>query len=311
MKAILEALEQRRAVARLGGGQARIDVQHGRGKLTARERLDLLLDHGSFEEFDMFVRHRCTDFGMDEQPEYPGDGVVTGWGTVNGRTVFVFAKDFTVFGGSLSQAHAEKIVKIQDMALRNRAPIIGLFDAGGARIQEGVAALGGYAEIFQRMSVMDNLMTARHRKVQTNALAEMLGLPSVLREEARHRAEVDRIIDLVELDRYRDVLVGNLPYGIQKLVGFGRALAAEPAILLLDEPSAGLTRDEREDLAYFILKTQEELAISIIWIEHDMQMVADLADRIHVLDYGRSLADGAPEAVLNDEEVIKAYLGTV
>lgn len=179
-----------------------------------------------------------------------------------------------------------------------------------------IAALGimrtfQHAEIFQRMSVMDNLMTARHRKVQTNALAEMLGLPSVLREEARHRAEVDRIIDLVELDRYRDALVGNLPYGIQKLVGFGRALAAEPAILLLDEPSAGLTRDEREDLAYFILKTQEELAISIIWIEHDMQMVADLADRIHVLDYGRSLADGAPEAVLNDEEVIKAYLGTV
>ncbi len=150
MKQILESLEQRRAEARLGGGQSRIETQHKRGKLTARERIDLLLDHGSFEEFDMFVQHRCTDFGMDQQPKVPGDGVVTGWGTVNGRTVFVFAKDFTVFGGSLSEAHAQKITKIQDMALRNRAPIIGLFDAGGARIQEGVAALGGYAEIFQR-----------------------------------------------------------------------------------------------------------------------------------------------------------------
>lgn len=179
-----------------------------------------------------------------------------------------------------------------------------------------IAALGimrtfQHAEIFPRMSVADNLMTARHQMVKTNALAEMLGLPSVQREEVRHRAEVDRIIELIELGRYRESLVGNLPYGIQKLVGFGRALAAEPAILLLDEPSAGLTRDEREDLAHFILKTREELAISIIWIEHDMQMVADLADRIHVLDYGRSLADGPPETVLNDEAVIKAYLGTV
>ena len=150
MKDILEALEQRRENARLGGGQARIDAQHKRGKLTARERIELLLDHGSFEEYDMFVQHRATDFGMDKQPKVPGDGVVTGWGTVNGRTVFVFAKDFTVFGGSLSETHAQKITKIQDMALKNRAPIIGLFDAGGARIQEGVAALGGYAEIFQR-----------------------------------------------------------------------------------------------------------------------------------------------------------------
>ncbi|MCC2098103.1 MAG: methylmalonyl-CoA carboxyltransferase, partial [Hyphomicrobiales bacterium] len=150
MKEILQALEERRAEARLGGGQARIDTQHKRGKLTARERVELLLDHGSFEEFDMFVQHRCTDFGMDKQARIPGDGVVTGWGTVNGRTVYVFAKDFTVFGGSLSLSHAQKITKIQDMALRNRAPIIGLFDAGGARIQEGVDALGGYAEIFQR-----------------------------------------------------------------------------------------------------------------------------------------------------------------
>ncbi len=150
MKHVIDSLEKRRAEAHLGGGQARIDAQHARGKLTARERIDLLLDHGSFEEFDMFVQHRAVDFGMDTAPKTPGDGVVTGWGTINGRTVYVFAKDFTVFGGSLSETHAQKIMKIQDMALRNRAPIIGLFDAGGARIQEGVAALGGYAEIFQR-----------------------------------------------------------------------------------------------------------------------------------------------------------------
>ncbi|WP_269581615.1 acyl-CoA carboxylase subunit beta [Roseibium sp. Sym1] len=149
MKEVLAELEQRRETARLGGGQRRIDAQHGKGKLTARERIEVLLDEGSFEEFDMFKQHRCTDFGMEEQ-HIPGDGVVTGWGTVNGRTVYVFSKDFTVFGGSLSETHAEKITKLQDMALQNRAPIIGLFDAGGARIQEGVAALGGYGEVFQR-----------------------------------------------------------------------------------------------------------------------------------------------------------------
>ena len=149
MKEVLEELERRREAAKLGGGQRRIDAQHGRGKLTARERLSVFLDEGSFEEFDMFVEHRSTDFGMD-RTRIAGDGVVTGWGTVNGRTVFVFAKDFTVFGGSLSETHAQKIVKVQDMALKNRAPIIGFYDAGGARIQEGVAALGGYAEVFQR-----------------------------------------------------------------------------------------------------------------------------------------------------------------
>jgi propionyl-CoA carboxylase beta chain len=149
MKEILEELEKRRAEARLGGGETRITVQHERGKLTARERIDTFLDDGSFEEFDMFVEHRATDFGMADT-KIAGDGVVTGWGTVSGRPVFVFAKDFTVFGDSLSEAHAEKIVKIQDMALNNGAPIVGLYDAGGARIQEGVAALGGYAEVFQR-----------------------------------------------------------------------------------------------------------------------------------------------------------------
>ena len=149
MKNVIEELERRRGTAELGGGQRRIDKQHARGKLTARERIELLMDENSFEEFDMYVEHRCTDFGM-EKNKIPGDGVVTGWGTINGRVVYIFAKDFTVFGGSLSETHAQKIIKIQDMALRNRAPIIGLFDAGGARIQEGVAALGGYGEVFLR-----------------------------------------------------------------------------------------------------------------------------------------------------------------
>jgi propionyl-CoA carboxylase beta chain len=149
MQEVLKKLEQRRAEARAGGGEKRSSAQHARGKLTARERIDLLVDEGSFEEFDMFVEHRSTDFGM-EKSKIPGDGVVTGWGKVNGRVIYVFAKDFTVFGGSLSESHARKITKIQDMALQNRAPIIGLFDAGGARIQEGVNALGGYGEVFQR-----------------------------------------------------------------------------------------------------------------------------------------------------------------
>src|SRR5919108_1006572 len=157
MKDILEKLEARRAHARVGGGKNRIEAQHKRGKLTARERLELLLDKGTFEELDMFVEHRSAEFGMDKS-KTPGDGVVTGWGTVNGRTVFAFAKDFTVFGGSLSEAHAQKIVKIQDMAMKARAPIIGLFDAGGARIQEGVAALGGYGDVFKRNVVASGVI---------------------------------------------------------------------------------------------------------------------------------------------------------
>ena len=149
MKDILQQLEQRRAEARLGGGQQRIDRQHARGKLSARERIEVLLDEGSFEEYDMFKAHRCTDFGMD-RVHVPGDGVVTGWGTINGRQVYVFSQDFTVFGGSLSETHAEKIVKIMDMAMKAGAPVIGLNDSGGARIQEGVASLAGYAEVFQK-----------------------------------------------------------------------------------------------------------------------------------------------------------------
>ena len=146
---VLRELENRREKARLGGGQRRIDSQHAKGKLTARERVELLLDEASFEEFDMFVAHRCTDFGMaDDRPA--GDGVVTGWGTINGRMVYVFSQDFTVFGGSLSETHAQKICKIMDMAMQNGAPVIGINDSGGARIQEGVASLAGYAEVFQR-----------------------------------------------------------------------------------------------------------------------------------------------------------------
>ena len=149
MHEIIKELEKRRQRARLGGGEKRIEKQHDKGKLTARERIELFLDADSFEEWDMFVEHRCTDFSMDEQTT-PGDGVVTGYGTVNGRLVFVFSQDFTVFGGSLSASHAGKICKIMDKAMDVGAPVIGLNDSGGARIQEGVDSLAGYAEVFQR-----------------------------------------------------------------------------------------------------------------------------------------------------------------
>jgi len=149
MSANIAEMEKRRAAARMGGGQKRIDAQHSKGKLTARERLEVLLDEGSFEETDAYVEHNCVDFGMPEN-KIPGDGVVTGSGTINGRLVYVFSQDFTVFGGAVSERHAMKICKIMDTALKVGAPVIGLNDSGGARIQEGVAALGGYAEIFQR-----------------------------------------------------------------------------------------------------------------------------------------------------------------
>ncbi|MEN3151194.1 acyl-CoA carboxylase subunit beta [Neorhizobium sp. IRAMC:178] len=149
MRAVLGEVEKRRAEARLGGGEKRIEAQHAKGKLTARERLEVLLDEGSFEEFDMYVTHRAVDFGMAEQ-KVAGDGVVTGWGTINGRQVYVFSQDFTVLGGSLSETHAQKICKIMDMAVRVGAPVIGLNDSGGARIQEGVSSLAGYAEVFRR-----------------------------------------------------------------------------------------------------------------------------------------------------------------
>lgn len=149
MQEIIRALEEKREQARLGGGQKRIDAQHSKGKLTARERLTVLLDADSFEEYDLFVEHDCHDFGMGGQ-RIPGDGVVTGHGLINGRLVFVFAQDFTVFGGSLSAAHARKICKIMDQAMKVGAPVVGLNDSGGARIQEGVASLAGYADVFQK-----------------------------------------------------------------------------------------------------------------------------------------------------------------
>jgi len=149
MPTISQQLEERRNEARLGGGQARIDAQHSKGKLTARERIEVLLDSGSFEEYDMYKTHRCVDFGMAEK-QIPGDGVVTGWGTINGRPVYLYSQDFTVFGGSLSETHAEKICKIMDLAMQNGVPVIGISDSGGARIQEGVASLAGYSEVFRR-----------------------------------------------------------------------------------------------------------------------------------------------------------------
>lgn len=145
----INKLIELRAQARLGGGEKRIASQHAKGKLTARERIDILLDEGSFEEFDMFVTHRCTNFGMEDQ-KFLGDGVVTGHGTIDGRVVYVFSQDFTVFGGSLSETFAQKICKVMDMAMKVGAPVIGINDSGGARIQEGVTSLAGYAEIFQR-----------------------------------------------------------------------------------------------------------------------------------------------------------------
>jgi propionyl-CoA carboxylase beta chain len=157
MSSKIKTLNDKIAEAQLGGGQARIDSQHKKGKLTARERLTLLLDEGSFEEIGMFVTHRASEFGL-EREKYLGDGVVTGYGTIGGRLVYVFSQDFTVFGGSLSETHAEKICKIMDLAMKNGAPVIGLNDSGGARIQEGVVSLGGYADIFYRNTLASGVI---------------------------------------------------------------------------------------------------------------------------------------------------------
>ena len=174
----------------------------------------------------------------------------------------------------------------------------------------GIARTFQHGELFPQMSVLDNLLSGRHARIRTNPLAEMLFLPNVRRAEIIHREAAERIIDIIEIERYRHMAVGTLPFGLQKLVGFARALALEPSIMLLDEPSAGLNREEREDLARFIMRIKHELNMTMIWIEHDMQMIADLADRVHVLDYGRTIAEGIPEAVLCDQSVMAAYLGT-
>ncbi|HYS47274.1 MAG TPA: ABC transporter ATP-binding protein [Xanthobacteraceae bacterium] len=175
--------------------------------------------------------------------------------------------------------------------------------------RRGIARTFQHGELFAHMSVLDNLLAGRHTRGTTGPLAEMFYLPAVRRAEVAHRAAAERILDFVELTRYRHARVEALPFGIRKIVGFARALALEPALLLLDEPSAGLNRDEREDLARFILRIKHELNLAMVWIEHDMQMVADLADRLHVLDYGRTLAEGAPLQVLADPAVVEAYLG--
>ena len=174
----------------------------------------------------------------------------------------------------------------------------------------GVARTFQHGEVFPHMSVAENLLTGRHARIATNVLSEMFYLPSVRDQELRHREAVETVLIFFGLAPYRHAPVGALPFGIQKLVGFARALALEPALLLLDEPSAGLNRAEREDLARLILRIRDELKLPMIWIEHDLQMVADLADRIHVLDYGRTLGVGSAAEVLNNPAVIAAYVGT-
>ena len=204
--------------------------------------------------------------------------------------------------------------------------ICGLYRASGGTIRFGNSAITGekphriarlgiartfqHGELFAHMSVVENLLVARHARLATSILSESLYLPRVRNAESEHRRRVEEVLEFVELERYRHREVGSLPFGLQKVVGFARALAMEPRALLLDEPSAGLNRDEREDLARHILRIRHELGIAMLWVEHDMQMVADLADRICVLNYGKMLAEGPPEAVLKDPRVVEAYIGT-
>lgn len=173
----------------------------------------------------------------------------------------------------------------------------------------GIARTFQHGELFAHMSVIENLLVARHARIRTSIVGEGLFSPAVRTEESRHRRVVEEVLDFVELERFRHQRVDSLPFGVQKIVGFARALAMSPQALLLDEPSAGLNREEREDLARHILRIRHELGIVMLWVEHDMQMVADLADRICVLDYGRLIAQGTPAAVLAEPRVIEAYLG--
>jgi len=174
----------------------------------------------------------------------------------------------------------------------------------------GLARTFQHGELFPHLSVVENLLVARHARIGTRLLAEGLRTRGVRAAEATHRRAVEEVLDFTDLERHRHELVGALPFGLQKIVGFARALAMEPKVLLLDEPSAGLNRDEREDLARYILRIKHELGIAMIWVEHDMQMVSDLADRLYVLDHGEPISEGRPEAVLKDPRVVEAYLGT-
>ena len=185
--------------------------------------------------------------------------------------------------------------------------LMGLAPHAIARL--GIARTFQHGELFPHMSVVDTLLTGRHAHCHAGILSQMLHLASARRDEDQQRAEVERIIELTELEHYRHAAVDGLPFGLQKLVGFARALAMEPKLLLLDEPSAGLNRDEREDLARFILRVKHEIGLAVLWIEHDMQMISDLADRVQVLDYGCTLASGSAAEVLRDPKVIEAYLG--
>jgi len=186
-------------------------------------------------------------------------------------------------------------------------PLDGLAPHAVARL--GVGRTFQHGELVPQMTVMQNMLAGRHCRIGTGLIGEMLFLPRVRRAEIEHRRAIDGILSLLDLARYRDATVGALPLGVQKIIGFARALALEPSVLLLDEPSAGLNRAEREDMARSIIRIQRAFRPAMVWIEHDLQMVADLADRIHVLNYGRTLAVGSPDDVLRNPEVVAAYVG--